>query len=110
MEFVRDMKRVRDQGFFLYSAAAGTANEILRDFYPEEYGDRKLLSYPVGQFVSLLNQMWDENRQEILLDGDCLMECFASGWLTVDGEAARQYMKDLADLEAVIVVYQENML
>lgn len=98
MEFVRDMKRVRDQGFFLYSAAAGTANEILRDFYPEEYGDRKLLSYPVGQFVSLLNQMWDENRQEILLDEDCLMECFASGWLTVDGEAARQYMKDLADL------------
>lgn len=95
MDFVHGMKQVADEGYSIYSSNPNTANELLRDFYPDEYGDRKLLSYPIGQFVSTLNKLWDEDLQEIVLDEDRLIECFASGWLAADGVSGKQYMQDL---------------
>lgn len=95
MEFVHGMKHAKEQGYEIYSSDANAANKILRDFYPDEYGERKLLSYPIGQFVSTLNQMWDEDRNQIILDEDRLMECFASGWLAMDGISGKQYLQDL---------------
>lgn len=98
MEFVHEIKCVKEEGYFVYSSNPNKVNEILKDFYPEEYGERKLLSYPIGQFVSTLNKMWDEDRQEIILDEERLIECFASGWLAVDGQAGKEYMQDLINL------------
>lgn len=95
VEFVHDIKHAKEQGYFVYSANANAANEILRDFYPEEYGERKILSYPIGQFVSTLNKMWDEDLNDIVLSEDLLIECFASGWLACDGISGKQYMQDL---------------
>ena len=95
MEFVNDVKRIRKQGYSVYSSDFKTANKILKDYFPEEYGERKILSYPVGQFVSILNQMWDDERQTIVLDDEKLIECFSSGWLSVGGVAGRQYLQDL---------------
>ena len=95
MEFVHGMKHVSEQGYYIYSANPNTANQILRDFYPEEYGERKILSYPIGQFVNTLNQMWDEDLQDIVLKEEQVIECFASGWLSSDGISGKQYMQDL---------------
>ncbi len=94
-EFVHGMKHTKEQGYFIYSPNANTANEILKDFYPEEYGDRKLLSYPIGQFVSILNQMWDEDEERIVLDESRLIECFSSGWLSADGVSGKPYLQDV---------------
>ena len=85
VEFVHDIKHAKEQGYFIYSSNSKMANEILRDFYPEEYGERKILSYPIGQFVSTLNQMWDEDLHDIVLNEDLLIECFSSGWLASEG-------------------------
>lgn len=98
MEFVHEIRHVREEGYFVYSSNANTVNEILKDFYPEEYGERKLLSYPIGQFVSTLNKMWDEDNQEIILEEDQLIECFASGWLAVEGQAGKEYIQDLVNM------------
>lgn len=95
MEFVNDVKNIRKQGYAVYSSDHKAANKILKDYFPEEYGDRKILSYPIGQFVNVLNQMWDEERQTIILDDDSLVECFSSGWLAVNGVSGRQYLQDL---------------
>lgn len=95
VEFVHEIKHAKEQGYFVYSANANAANEILRDFYPEEYGERKILSYPIGQFVSTLNRMWDEDLNDIVLSEDLLVECFASGWLASGGLSGKQYMQDL---------------
>lgn len=95
MEFVDDVKNIKKQGYAIYSSDFRTANKVLQDYYPEEYGDRKILSYPIGQFVNILNRMWDEERQTIVLESDTLIECFSSGWLSVDGIAGRQYLQDL---------------
>ena len=98
MEFVNDVKRVKKQGYAVYSSDYKTANKILKDYFPEEYGERKILSYPVGQFVSILNQMWDDERQTIVLDEASLIECFSSGWLSADGVSGRQYLQELTYL------------
>lgn len=95
VEFVNDLKNDQEKGYAFYSSDYKTANEILKEYYPEEYGERKILSYPIGQFVSILNRMWDDDRQTLILDEESLIECFSSGWLSVDGTSGRQYLQEL---------------
>lgn len=95
MEFVDEVKHIKEKGFSIYSADFKSANQILKDYFPAAYGDRKILSYPIGQFISTLNRMWDEDQQTIALEEDELIECFSSGWLAVDGISGKQYMQDL---------------
>lgn len=95
LEFVNDMRRAKKEGYSIYSSAYRKANTILKDFFPEEFGERKLLSYPVGQFVYTLNKMWDEEEQTILLDADSLRQCFSSGWLSINEISSKDYTKDL---------------
>lgn len=95
MEFVNDVKHIQEAGYTFYSSDFKAANKLLKDYFPEEYGERKILSYPIGQFVSVLNNMWDEEQQSVALDEESLIECFSSGWLSVDGTSSRQYLQDL---------------
>ncbi|GAB6159815.1 PD-(D/E)XK nuclease family protein [Howardella ureilytica] len=95
MEFVNDVKHIRREGYSIYSPDSISANKILKDYFPEAYGERNILSYPVGQFVGILNRMWNDERQTIVLDEKSLIECFSSGWLSVKGVSGRQYMQDL---------------
>lgn len=95
MEFVDDVKHIREKGFSLYSSDFKSANQMLKDYFPEAYGERKILSYPIGQFIGTLNRMWDEDNQTIVIEEDELIECFSSGWLAVDGISGKQYMQDL---------------
>ena len=95
LEYVNDMKRARNEGFSIYSSNHKKANEILKDFFPEEYGERKLLSYPVAQFIFTLNLMWDEDEQTIIFDEDSLRQCFSSGWLFTGEVSGKAYTKDL---------------
>lgn len=95
VEFADDVRRIKNNGYAMYSTNHHAANGILKNFYPEEYGERKLLSYPIGQFVNTLNQMWDDDRQTIIMDEDSLIECFSSGWLMVDQISGKQYLQDL---------------
>lgn len=104
IEFVEDISRIQEQGFYLYSADDYTANRMLRDYFPERYEVRNLLSYPIGQFVYTLHKMWDENRQCIILSADGLRKCFASGWLSAHGKSSIQYTDDLER----ILPYFEN--
>lgn len=97
-EFIHEIKKAKEAGFMVYSSDPNGANELLKDFYPEYYGERKLLSYPIGQFISSLNKMWDEDLQDIVLDEERLMECFSSGWLAVNGESGKQYLQELANI------------
>ena len=104
IEFVEDISRIQEQGFYLYSADDYAANRMLKDYFPERYEVRNLLSYPIGQFVYTLHQMWDENRQCITLTADGLRKCFASGWLSAHGESSIKYTDDLER----ILPYFEN--
>lgn len=95
MEFVDDVKHIKEKGFSLYSPEHKSANQVLKDYFPEAYGERKMLSYPIGQFISMLNRMWDEELDTIVLEEEALIECFSSGWLSIDGISGKKYMQDL---------------
>jgi|GEM_PF-3064683 len=98
VEFVEDIPRLKEAGFYLYSADDRGANTLLKDYYPERYEVRNLLAYPIGQFIYTLHKMWDERRQCITLTPDGLRKCFASGWLSAHGESSMKYTDDLERL------------
>ncbi|MEE0255477.1 MAG: hypothetical protein U0I76_11345 [Lachnospiraceae bacterium] len=104
VEFVEDISRIKEEGFYLYSADDYTANSMLKDYFPERYEVRNLLSYPIGQFIYTLHKMWDENLQCITLRADGLRKCFASGWLSAHGKSSMNYTDDLER----ILPYFEN--
>ena len=94
MEFAQAMKKEKLEGE-IYSSNSTLANQILREIYPEQYGERRLLSYPVGQFLVALHSMWDEEKATIVLNDHLLKECFASGWIAIDGVSSAEYLRDL---------------
>ena len=98
MEFVNDIKSEKNNKVSIYSSNHLTANRILQHFFPDDYGDRKLLSYPIGQFVATLNSLWDEEKEDVILDENSIIECFASGWLAKDGISGKECMQDLMSI------------
>lgn len=42
----------------LYSAS-GKVNDILRAYFPEQFGERHFLDYPIGHFFVAVVEMWD---------------------------------------------------
>lgn len=100
VEFMADIPRItnKEDGYRLYCTDDQTANKMLKDYFPENYGQRNLLAYPIGQFIYTMHQMWDENLQCITLNADGLRKCFASGWLSVNGKSSINYTEDLERL------------
>ncbi|SEG29365.1 hypothetical protein SAMN04487934_11415 [Eubacterium ruminantium] len=95
IEFIEDIKRIKDDGYYIYSADDHAANKMLRDYFPENYEVRNLLAYPIGQFIYTLHKMWDENLECITLTQDGLRKCFASGWLSYKGRSSTKYTEPL---------------
>ena len=98
IEFIEDVPRIKEAGYYMYCADDRAANNMLKDYFPEQYETRNLLSYPIGQFVYTLHCMWDENLQCIVLSQNGLRKCFASGWLSSDGKSSVNFTEDLERL------------
>lgn len=98
VEFIEDVTRIKDEGYYIYSADDHSVNSILRDYYPENYEVRNLLAYPIGQFIYTLHKMWDESLECITLTQDGLRKCFASGWLSYKGRSSTKYTDSLERL------------
>lgn len=100
VEFMADIPRItnKENGYKLYCTDDRAANKMLKDYFPDSYGARNLLAYPIGQFVYTMHQMWDENLQCITLNANGLRKCFASGWISVNGKSSINYTEDLERL------------
>ncbi len=61
-----------------YSADYRPVNEIVKMYYPELYGDRHFLAFPIGQLVMSLYHMWDEQVAGLKIKPHWLKECFNS--------------------------------
>ena len=63
----------------LYSAS-GKVNDILRAYFPEQFGERHFLDYPIGHFFVAAVEMWDnENECVKVEDMSLIKDCFESG-------------------------------
>src|SRR5699024_7576014 len=79
---------------------APTLNDRLQEYYPESVKEKRhFLSYPVGQFLFQLHQMW-RDEEGLVLTEQALIECFSSGWLyDADRDRnARDYTKTLQQI------------
>ena len=63
----------------LYSAS-GKVNDILRAYFPEQFGERHFLDYPIGHFFVSTTNMWDAESKQVKIDNfSDIKECLNSG-------------------------------
>lgn len=63
-------------------AADSSANDILKVYFPEQFGERQFLNYPLGHFFIAIANMWDSETNGILIsDLNDIKECLCAGIL-----------------------------
>lgn len=63
-------------------AADVAVNDILRIYFPEQFGERQFLDYPLGHFFLAIANMWDSQNNQILIsDINDIKECLEAGIL-----------------------------
>lgn len=61
-------------------AANSEVNNILKIYFPEQFGERAFLDYPIGHFFLSITNMWDPNSQSLCIkDINDLYECLSCG-------------------------------
>ncbi len=66
-----------------YYAVKGTeSNEILKMYFPKHYEQKPFLSYPIGQFILSLYNMWDFDESVLKVNEKSLIECATSNLYT----------------------------
>ena len=83
----------------IYSPDHEMTDEILKKFFSNEYGQMSLVSYPIGQFVSAIHNMWSDDTESLCLHIEDVKKCFVSGWLNHGQYNSKQCMLDLERLE-----------
>ena len=48
-------------------AANSEVNNILKIYFPEQFGERAFLDYPIGHFFLSITNMWDPNSQSLCI-------------------------------------------
>lgn len=95
IDFINDYKEIE----YYYSSENSKINDILKGYFPEKYDKMHFLSYPVGKFIYLIHNMWDEGFEKIKLNLDTLQEIFLSGCLKKGNIKAIDYTHDLYRLK-----------
>ncbi len=63
-------------------AADSSANDILKIYFPEQFGERQFLNYPIGHFFVAIANLWDPQSNEILIkDMNDIKECLGANIL-----------------------------
>jgi hypothetical protein len=70
----RQIGRMTEQ---FYGANGTDMNSIFQVFYPDEFGVKPFLSYPIGQFILALYNMWDTEKNKLVFNSKDLVECLA---------------------------------
>lgn len=61
-----------------YAVRGESSNEILKMYFPEQFNQKPFLSYPIGQFILGIYQMWDFEKNTLILNDKSLSECAVS--------------------------------
>ena len=72
------MHYMREQ---IYSADS-SVNDILKIYFPEQFGERQFLNYPIGHFFVAIANLWDPDSNEMIItDINDIRECLAANVL-----------------------------
>ncbi len=88
----KDGENKRSTLYFMkeqFYAANNSVNNILKVYYPGQFGERHFLTYPIGHFFLSITGMWNPNEGGILIeDMNEIIECLNSGLINVKSESA----------------------
>ncbi len=90
-------------------AADSSVNDILKIYFPEQFGERQFLDYPLGHFFLAIANMWDPVENKIMItDPNDMKECLQAGILKERflGELASIYGKISALFEGCTSIEQ----
>ena len=88
----------------IYSADS-SVNNILKMYFPEQFGERQFLNYPLGHFFIAIANMWDSQQNKVYIRNfNDIRECFGAGILSeeVPGELSSIYNKVAALFEGCV--------
>lgn len=79
---------IEDDEVSMYSPNSNDLTDFFETFFPEqekidkngEARKEHLLSYPIGQYIFTLYNMWDEEQQELHYSIEDVRTCLATGW------------------------------
>ena len=61
-------------------AANSNVNDILKIYFPEQFGERNFLDYPIGHFFIAITNLWDaESKGMLIQDINDIYECLSCG-------------------------------
>ncbi|WNR45140.1 hypothetical protein [Paenibacillus roseipurpureus] len=63
-------------------------NELLRSYFPEQFGEKHFLSYPIGQFILALYNMWDDKERTLKVNDSLLKECLSINYFQREGRSS----------------------
>lgn len=65
-----------------FYAANNSVNDILKIYYPEQFGERHFLTYPIGHFFLSITNMWNADEGGIRVENmNDIVECLNSGFI-----------------------------
>lgn len=65
-----------------FYSANSSVNDILKVYFPEQFGERHFLAYPIGHFFVAVTKMWNSENGGIKIeDMNDIAECLCSGAL-----------------------------
>ncbi len=65
-----------------FYSANNSVNDILKVYFPEQFGERHFLAYPIGHFFVAVTNMWDSENGGIKIEEmNDIAECLYSGAL-----------------------------
>lgn len=103
----RELSKMKTQ---YYAVNNTETNEILKNYFPEQFEIKPFLSYPIGQFILGLYNMWDFDNSRMRIIPESLRECIVSG--VFENETGKNlsevyddialYIADLVDVDDVL--------
>lgn len=81
----RDKEARRSTLYYMqeqFYAANNSVNNILKIYYPDQFGERHFLTYPIGHFFLSITNMWNADEGGIQIENmNDIVECLNSGFI-----------------------------
>lgn len=100
IDLVRDIAFGMLNDYRVYTPDHKTTDDLLKNFFSNEYGQMNLSAYPAGLFLSTLNSLWDDESESLRLSMDDVKACFSTGWLNHGQYDSTQCMFELEKLSS----------
>jgi hypothetical protein len=94
---VKNLEIIKNMNEQFYAVDGSEINSLLKVYFPEHFGDRHFLSYPIGQFILGMYNMWHGKTKQIMIDETNLKECLSLNiWKFREGLTPLQMYYDMS--------------